>query len=73
MAGGSVLGILGMLLAVPVAAVIGVLLSFAILQYKSSSLYAVATPKKVAAKKVKPKKKTVKKVVKKSAKKKTTK
>lgn len=39
MAGGSLFGVLGMLLAVPVAAVIGVLISFAILQYKSSPLY----------------------------------
>ncbi len=39
MAGGSLFGILGMLLAVPVAAVIGVLFSFAILQYKKSPLY----------------------------------
>ena len=39
MAGGSLLGILGMLIAVPVAAVIGVLVSFVILQYKNSSLY----------------------------------
>ena len=39
MAGGSLLGILGMLIAVPVAAVIGVLVSFVILQYKHSSLY----------------------------------
>ncbi len=39
MAGGSLFGILGMLLAVPVAAVIGVLASFVILQYKASPLY----------------------------------
>ena len=39
MAGGSLLGILGMLIAVPVAAVIGVLASFVILQYKKSPLY----------------------------------
>lgn len=39
MAGGALFGILGMLLAVPVAAVAGVLLAFAITQYKSSSLY----------------------------------
>ncbi len=39
MAGGSALGILGMLIAVPVAAVIGVLVSFAILQYKASYFY----------------------------------
>ena len=45
MAGGSLFGILGMLLAVPVAAVVGVLLSFSILQYKKSPLYKV--PKKV--------------------------
>ncbi|HPF77669.1 MAG TPA: AI-2E family transporter [Alphaproteobacteria bacterium] len=39
MAGGSLFGILGMLLAVPVAAVVGVLVSFAIIQYKKSPLY----------------------------------
>ncbi|MFA5593464.1 MAG: AI-2E family transporter [Micavibrio sp.] len=39
MAGGSLLGITGMLIAVPVAAVIGVLGSFAVSQYKASSLY----------------------------------
>jgi predicted PurR-regulated permease PerM len=38
-AGGSLLGIVGMLIAVPVAAVIGVLGGFAIQQYKSSPLY----------------------------------
>lgn len=39
MAGGGLFGILGMLLAVPAAAIIGVLLSFGILQYKKSPLY----------------------------------
>lgn len=39
MAGGSLFGIVGMLLAVPVAAVIGVLLGFVIGQYKASPLY----------------------------------
>lgn len=38
-AGGSLFGILGMLLAVPVAAVVGVLVSFAILQYKKTDFY----------------------------------
>lgn len=38
-AGGSLFGIVGMLLAVPVAAVVGVLLSFAILRYKNSPYY----------------------------------
>jgi predicted PurR-regulated permease PerM len=50
MAGGSLFGILGMLLAVPVAAVIGVLASFAILQYKNSPLYRERTTKKATAK-----------------------
>ena len=45
LAGGSLFGILGMLLAVPVAAVIGVLMSFAILQYKKSALYKKPAPK----------------------------
>lgn len=39
MAGGSLFGILGMLLAVPVAAIVGVLVGFAVLQYKASPLY----------------------------------
>lgn len=46
MAGGSLFGILGMLLAVPVAAVIGVLFSFAILQYKNSPFYKKPVAKK---------------------------
>lgn len=39
LAGGALFGIVGMLLAVPVAAVAGVLLAFALTQYKSSPLY----------------------------------
>lgn len=39
LAGGSLLGVLGMFLAVPVAAVIGVLLSFGISKYKESAYY----------------------------------
>ena len=39
LAGGSLLGILGMFLAVPVAAVVGVLLSFALQKYKQSAYY----------------------------------
>lgn len=39
MAGGSLLGIVGMLIAVPVAATIGVLAGFAIERYKASALY----------------------------------
>lgn len=39
LAGGSLLGILGMFLAVPVAAVIGVLLAFALQKYKQSAYY----------------------------------
>lgn len=78
MAGANVLGILGMLLAVPVVAVVGVLLSFAIVQYKSSSLYETATPKKEQAAKPAHKKKALKKTAKKpvtktAQKKKTTK
>ena len=38
-AGGALFGILGMLLAVPVAAVASVLLAFGLLKYKQSSLY----------------------------------
>ena len=40
MAGGAVFGILGMLLAVPVAAIIGVLMGAAIMRYKSSAFYS---------------------------------
>ena len=39
LAGGSLFGILGMLLAVPVAAAVGVLVAFAIAQYKDSDFY----------------------------------
>jgi len=39
LAGGSLFGILGMLIAVPVAAVAGVLLAFAIAQYKLSPYF----------------------------------
>lgn len=46
MAGGALFGILGMLLAVPVAAVSGVLLAFAIARYKSGPLYKGAEKKK---------------------------
>lgn len=39
LAGGSLLGLLGMFLAVPVAAVVGVLVSFTIQKYKESAYY----------------------------------
>ena len=42
MAGGSLFGILGMLLAVPVAAVVGVLTNFTIQEYKKSDVYGQA-------------------------------
>lgn len=42
LAGGSLLGILGMFLAVPVAAVIGVLLAFVLQKYKQSAYYQEA-------------------------------
>ncbi|PZO86623.1 MAG: AI-2E family transporter, partial [Micavibrio aeruginosavorus] len=44
LAGGSLFGIVGMLIAVPVAAVIGVLGGFAIEQYKASPLYQKEEP-----------------------------
>lgn len=62
LAGASLFGIVGMLLGVPIAAVIGVLISFSISEYKASSLYAEKapveklakqTPKKTAKKKTK--------------------
>ncbi len=69
LAGGSLLGILGMLLAVPVAAVIGVLLAFALQKYKESAYYQEAVvespPKKKTraktSKKVSPSKAKTKK------------
>ena len=39
LAGGVLLGFLGLMIAVPVAAIIGVLIRYAIEQYKESSLY----------------------------------
>ncbi len=39
MAGGSLIGLVGMLMAIPVAAIVSVLLGFAIQQYKNSSFY----------------------------------
>ena len=56
MAGGSLFGILGMLLAVPVAAVIGVLVGFAILKYKKSPIYKKHKPKPAHKPKLKSKK-----------------
>ena len=48
LAGGSILGILGMFLAVPVAAVIGVLLSFGLHKYKKSAYYSQTSTSSVA-------------------------
>ncbi len=39
MAGGAIFGILGMFLAVPVAAIVGVLIGFFVLKYKKSTFY----------------------------------
>lgn len=47
LAGGSMFGIVGMLLAVPVTAVIGVLADFAATQYKKSPLYCEKAPAEV--------------------------
>lgn len=64
MVGGSAFGILGMLIAVPIAASAGVLISFALKQYKQSPYYTgahTAAPKsapKTTAKKATTKKKT---------------
>ena len=46
LAGGALFGVLGMFLAVPVAAVAGVLLAFAIGRYKTSSFYKKTPAKK---------------------------
>lgn len=52
MAGGALFGIVGMLLAVPIAAIIGVLLAFGLTQYKASPYYKGKTKaKKKKAKK----------------------
>lgn len=51
LAGGALFGILGMFLAVPVAAVIGVLAAFGIKKYKASSFYKVSPKKKSKGKK----------------------
>lgn len=61
MAGGALFGVTGMLISVPVAAVIGVLVGFAIEQYKQSSLYRGASPKEVEPKKPRSKKSAAKK------------
>lgn len=61
LAGGSLLGILGMFLAVPVAAVIGVLLAFAIAEYKQSAYYLDPIVEKPEPKKKATAKKTTKK------------
>lgn len=69
LAGGSLLGILGMFLAVPVAAVVGVLLSFALQKYKESAYYLDS----VVEEKPKPKRKAAAKKTKKSVSSKTKK
>lgn len=50
LAGGSLFGILGMLIAVPIAATAGVLLAFAITQYKASPYYEKTKNKKPSKK-----------------------
>lgn len=71
MVGGSAFGIVGMLIAVPVAACAGVLINFGIKQYKVSNYYQRTPPaKKSAAKKTTTKKK--KTTAKKAAPKKTS-
>lgn len=63
LAGGSLFGILGMFLAVPVAAVAGVLIAFGLTQYKTSVYFKGAKTKKPQVKSS-AKKKSVKKKVK---------
>jgi len=46
MAGGSLMGLVGMFLAVPVAASIGVLVNFAVSEYKKSPYYQTHEPDK---------------------------
>jgi len=59
LAGGAVLGVTGMFLAVPVAAVMGVLIAFGIKTYKASLFYK-ASPRPAAKKKSNKKKKNIK-------------
>lgn len=54
LAGGSLLGVLGMFLAVPLAAVIGVLLTFALQRYKESPYYLEAVTEPAPKEKIKP-------------------
>lgn len=55
MAGGALFGVLGMLLAVPLAAAAGVLLAFAIKKYKASPFYEGSAKKPKTKSKAKPK------------------
>ncbi len=56
LAGGALFGVVGMLIAVPIAAIAGVLMGFGIMQYKSSALYKGKTKAKAKTKpKSKPK------------------
>lgn len=63
MAGGALLGITGMLIAVPVVAIFGVLIGFAIEQYKKSGFYSGEVKEEISApEKEKSKKASTKKV-----------
>jgi predicted PurR-regulated permease PerM len=48
LAGGALFGFVGLLLAVPVAAVVGVLVRFSIGQYRASRLYLGATSPRIS-------------------------
>jgi len=60
MAGGALFGIVGMFLAVPVAAVVSVLIAFGLKAYKASPYYKAAPPKPKPSAKQKAKKKKAK-------------
>ncbi len=48
LAGGALFGFVGLLLAVPVAALIGVLVRFSIAQYRASKLYLGTSPPRMS-------------------------
>ena len=54
LAGGSLLGIVGVIISVPMTAIVGVLVRFALEQYSTSGFYITSTPKRKKAKKPAP-------------------
>lgn len=64
LAGGTLLGFVGVLLAVPISAAIGVLVRFAIGRYRESHIYSGGEDEPVSSPRAKPKLKPAKKTVK---------